>query len=66
MKRIPFEQVEIQLLKIYNFKETNESKIDDQCELANAFIESCGWTIEDYTRALMGFEDLSKPNFKVN
>ncbi len=53
MKRLPFELVEIQLQKIYNYKETDLMRIDEMCDTAYEFILASGWSIEDYVYRLL-------------
>ncbi len=56
MKRLPYETVALQVEKLYDFSIVDEKKIDERCLLIQEFIESCGWSIEDYTRVMMGFD----------
>ncbi len=52
MKRIPFNQVELELNKLYDFSITSDSQINKRCELIQNFVEACGWEIEDYIREM--------------
>jgi len=59
MKRIPFEIVEIQLNKMINdgFSLKEEKDINNHCEYMTQFVESCGWSIEDYIRRMFNFDN---------
>lgn len=57
MKRVPYESVAIEIEKLYDFSITDEKQIEERCLFIQNFIESCGWTIEDYTRVMMGFDN---------
>jgi hypothetical protein len=56
MKRIPYDQVALEVEKLYDFSIIDEKKIDERCLLIQNFIESCGWDIDSYTRVMMGFD----------
>lgn len=56
MKRIPYESVALQVEKLYDFSIVDDKKIEERCFLIQEFIESCGWTIDEYTRVMMGFD----------
>lgn len=56
IKRIPYEIIALEVEKLYDFSITDEKKIEERCVLIQEFIESCGWSIEDYTRIMMGFD----------
>lgn len=56
MKRLPYEAVTLEVEKLYDFSIVDEKKIEERCILIQEFIESCGWSIEEYTRVMMGFD----------
>ena len=57
MARIPFEQVEIELEKLYDFSITDKVSIEERCDLIREFVIACGWTTEEYIRKMFGFDD---------
>lgn len=59
MKRVAYETVALQVEKLYDFSIVDDKKIDERCLLIQEFIESCGWSIEDYIRVMMGFDSPS-------
>jgi hypothetical protein len=48
MKRVAYEAVAIQVDKLYDFSITGEREIEERCDLIREFIESCGWTTDDF------------------
>jgi hypothetical protein len=59
MKKVAFEQVQLQLDLIYNTRETDPSKIDHICDFAIEFVESCGWEINDYIGKMLGLKEVN-------
>lgn len=57
--KVPFAQVEIELQKLYDYSITDPNKIEERLDLINEFVESCGWTIEEYIREMFGFDKVS-------
>jgi hypothetical protein len=64
MSKLPFEYVESHVDKLYEkqFDEDDLKSIDNHCDFIREFINSCGWTEEEYIRSMMGFESLININ----
>lgn len=60
MKKIPFHIVDVEVSKLYDkkFDHSDTKGIEDHCEFIASFIESCGYTIEEYFRISMGFDKI--------
>jgi hypothetical protein len=48
MKRVAYETVSLQVDKLYDFSITNEREIEERCDLIREFIESCGWSTDEF------------------
>lgn len=64
MKKIPFEQVSLQVEILWKkeFLPNDIIGINEHCDFIRSFIESCGWSIDDYIRVMFGFNHLQKVN----
>lgn len=61
MTRLPYTYVSQQLDKMYekSFQETDPADIEavnKSCDFIREFINSCGWSEEDYIRVMMGYD----------
>lgn len=63
MHKQPAEYVMREVDKLYEkqFEDHETNAIEKHCEFIAEFIRACGWTEEEYIRALMGFEPLDNP-----
>lgn len=59
----PAEYVMREVDKLYEkqFDPSQTAAIEAHCEFIAEFIRACGWTEEEYIRALMNFEPLNDP-----
>jgi len=64
MIKLPFSYVSGQVDKLYDkqIDTKDPNALDAHCEFIEAFILGCGWTVDQYTRAMFGFQDLDKLN----
>lgn len=62
--KLSYEYVSKEVDKLYEKEfDLNESKtIDAHCEFIVSFINACGWTEEEYIRAMFGFAPLEQMN----
>ncbi len=62
--KVPFNQLYIEVEKLYAkpFESTNISGINEHCDFIRSFIESCGWDVDSYIRAMFGFNNSSNIN----
>lgn len=62
--KLPYEYVSKEVDKLYEkqFNIDNQLGIDKHCEFIADFINACGWTEENFVRAMFGFEDLDEKN----
>ncbi len=58
--KLPFSYVEKHVDKLYekHYAEHDVKSINEHCDFIGKFIESCGWDQHNFTRVLMGFDDL--------
>lgn len=56
--RIQFEILNIEVDKLYAKKidSTNNKALEEHCEFIAIFIESCGWSTDDYMRRVFEFD----------
>lgn len=59
MQKIPYPVLALQVEILYEkkFPEGNNQAIQDHCEYIAKFIESCGWSVEDYFDRWMKEQD---------
>ena len=59
MQKIPYVVLALQVEKLYSkeFPEGNNQAIQEHCEYIAKFIESCGWTVENYFERWMKEQD---------
>lgn len=57
-QRLPFAYLSKEVDKLYEKQfDTNDIKgIEAHCDFIAEYIRACGWSEEDYIRAIMGFE----------
>ena len=62
MVKLPYGYVSLHVDKMYEkrFDESNLEGINKHCEFIAEFIKACGYTEEEYIRAMMGFAPLDK------
>jgi hypothetical protein len=68
MLKLPFDYVDREVDKLYQ-KEFDSSEVDainKHCEFIADFIRACGWTEDEYIRAMFRFEPLDESNHKLN
>jgi hypothetical protein len=55
MKRVSYELVALEMEKLWSVQidYRNETAMEDHCNLLRGFVESCGWTVDDYVRRMM-------------
>lgn len=60
MTKLPYDYVTREVDKLYEkrFDEKDLVSIDKHCDFIREFINACGWTEEEYIRAMMGFAPL--------
>lgn len=58
MNRIPFEIMTIEVDKLYDkwFAEEDENALSKHIDFIRVFINSCGWSEEEYCRRMFGFD----------
>lgn len=69
MNKLPYEYVSREVDKLYEkeFDPSDTETINKHCEFIVDFIRACGWTEEEFIRAMFGFEPIeSKPNNQIN
>lgn len=54
MNKIPYAIVSLEVDKLYqkDFDPSDNDAIIEHCEFIRTFVESCGWTIEDYLKRM--------------
>lgn len=67
VSRISFSQLDFQidqllLIGLKTYSPSQEKQINEYCDFMIDFIQSCGWTIEEYTVQLMQGKKLEKAN----
>lgn len=62
MTKLPYDYVSKEVDKLYEkeFSSKEYEAINKHCEFIADFIRACGWTEENFIRAMMGFEPLDK------
>jgi hypothetical protein len=60
VNKLPYEYVTREVDKLYEkeFDESDVGGIDAHCAFIVKFINACGWTEEEYIRAMFGFVPL--------
>jgi len=60
VNKLPYDYVTREVDKLYEkrFDDSEVDAINKHCEFIADFIRACGWTEEEYIRAMMGFEPL--------
>lgn len=60
MYKLPYEYVSREVDKLYEkqIDPKDLKAIDRHCDFIREFINACGWTEEEYIRAMWGFEPL--------
>jgi hypothetical protein len=58
--KLPYDYVSREVDKLYDkqFDENDVDSINKHCDFIRDFINACGWTEEEYLRALFGFAPL--------
>lgn len=58
--KLPYEYVNREVDKLYEkrFEDHEVDAINKHCEFIAEFIRACGWTEDEYIRAMMGFAPL--------
>lgn len=53
--KVPYEVMALEVEKLYQkeFPDTALTQIEEHCEFIATFIESCGWTTEEYLQRWM-------------
>ncbi len=64
MNKLPYEYVSREVDKLYEkeFDSSETGAIEKHCEFIAAFIRACGWTEDEFIRAMFGFEPLNSPS----
>lgn len=59
MARVSFEVLNVEVSKLYEkrFHPSEVNAINKHCEYIGEFIRACGWTEEEFIRAMFGFDD---------
>jgi len=67
MNKLPYEYVSREVDKLYKkeFDPSETEAINKHCEFIADFIRACGWTEEEFIRAMFGFESI-EPNNQIN
>jgi len=62
--KLPYEYVSREVDKLYEkqFEENDLVSIDKHCAFIVDFLNACGWTEDEFIRAMFGFEPLSNVN----
>lgn len=57
MNKIPYETVAVGMEKLWSaqFEFDDEQGMSDHCDLLRSFVESCGWSVDDYIRRMMDY-----------
>lgn len=57
IRRIPYEQVALQMERLWSvpIDHTDEAAMEKHCDLLRGYVEGCGWTVDDYIRRMMNF-----------
>jgi len=57
MKRVPYELVAVEMEKLWSVQidYRDEAAMEKHCDLLRGFVESCGWSVDDYIRRMMNF-----------
>jgi len=57
MKTMRYELVAIEMEKLWNIQidPLDEAAMEKHCDLLRSFVESCGWSVDDYIRRMMNF-----------
>ncbi len=63
MNKLPYEYVSREVDKLYakEFAENDTAGIDKHIAFIVTFINACGWTEDEFIRAMWGFEPLNDP-----
>lgn len=57
MKKISYEFLTLELEKLWSKEFSSEDTIgiNEHCDFIISFVESCGWTTEEYISRMMGY-----------
>lgn len=63
-EKIPYAVVELQVLRLYErgYHLTSTDDIVNHFDFITAFINSCGWSVDDYTAELMQWNEQKNLN----
>jgi hypothetical protein len=58
--KLPYMYVSREVDKLYEKQFDDDVSIENHCDFIVAFLYACGWTEEEYIRAMFGFAPLDK------